>query len=254
MNLPRIYAEFISNRKGLSARPGRIERHHIVPKCMGGGNEAENLVFLTPSEHLFAHHLLARIHGGVLVSAFIRMTGMKRYSGRKSRLDFAVLRAAHADNVGRASRLSWSDPEQRAYRLAALRRPDVRARKSESAKERWSDPEQRAAQKSKLDAKWNDPEFREAHKNAMNAPEQIANQKRVQSEKWNRTGFRKRMFEAQARPGIKESRRASMQSLHRDPLFLAARDAALSSPEVKARRRESLQKTWDLRRAIRGSG
>lgn len=37
------------------------ERHHIVPKCLGGGDEEENLVWLTPREHWLAHKLLLRI-------------------------------------------------------------------------------------------------------------------------------------------------------------------------------------------------
>lgn len=35
------------------------ERHHIVPKCMGGGNEEENLIDLFAREHFEAHRLLA---------------------------------------------------------------------------------------------------------------------------------------------------------------------------------------------------
>lgn len=35
------------------------ERHHILPKCMGGGNEEENLIDLYAKEHFIAHKLLA---------------------------------------------------------------------------------------------------------------------------------------------------------------------------------------------------
>lgn len=38
------------------------ETHHIVPRCMGGTNEATNLVALTPEEHYLAHQLLLRIY------------------------------------------------------------------------------------------------------------------------------------------------------------------------------------------------
>ena len=57
------YKDFIQNI--LDAR-GRFacgdeyhERHHIVPKCMGGGNEEENLIDLYAKEHFIAHKLLA---------------------------------------------------------------------------------------------------------------------------------------------------------------------------------------------------
>ena len=39
---------------------GYVERHHIVPKSLGGTNEKGNLVALTAREHLIAHMLLPR--------------------------------------------------------------------------------------------------------------------------------------------------------------------------------------------------
>ena len=41
---------------------GYVERHHILPKCVGGGDESENLVPLTPEEHYLAHQLLVKMH------------------------------------------------------------------------------------------------------------------------------------------------------------------------------------------------
>ena len=38
------------------------ERHHIIPKCVGGTNNPNNLVYLTPREHLLAHWLLSKIY------------------------------------------------------------------------------------------------------------------------------------------------------------------------------------------------
>ena len=35
------------------------EHHHIVPKCMNGTNEKENLIWLYAQEHFYAHKLLA---------------------------------------------------------------------------------------------------------------------------------------------------------------------------------------------------
>lgn len=40
------------------------EKHHIIPRAKGGGNQKSNLVFLTGREHFVAHMLLARIYGG----------------------------------------------------------------------------------------------------------------------------------------------------------------------------------------------
>lgn len=35
------------------------ERHHIIPKCMGGTNDKDNLIDLYAREHFIAHKLLA---------------------------------------------------------------------------------------------------------------------------------------------------------------------------------------------------
>lgn len=41
---------------------GYVEKHHIIPKCMGGDDNPCNIVELTPEEHFLAHLLLVRIY------------------------------------------------------------------------------------------------------------------------------------------------------------------------------------------------
>ena len=41
---------------------GYKERHHIIPRCQGGGNDKANLVELTAAEHYIAHLLLMRMY------------------------------------------------------------------------------------------------------------------------------------------------------------------------------------------------
>lgn len=57
------YNEFIQNildtRGRFSCGEEYHERHHILPKCMGGTNDEENLIDLYAKEHYEAHHLLA---------------------------------------------------------------------------------------------------------------------------------------------------------------------------------------------------
>ena len=40
------------------------ERHHIVPRSLGGTNDPQNLVLLTPKEHYICHHLLTKFTNG----------------------------------------------------------------------------------------------------------------------------------------------------------------------------------------------
>lgn len=39
-----------------------VERHHIIPKCMNGSDDPNNIVKLLPEEHIIAHLLLYKIY------------------------------------------------------------------------------------------------------------------------------------------------------------------------------------------------
>lgn len=61
--MENTYKEFIQNilntRGRFACGNEYHERHHIVPKCMGGTNDEENLIDLFAKEHFEAHRLLA---------------------------------------------------------------------------------------------------------------------------------------------------------------------------------------------------
>ena len=61
MNYQRIYNELVAAR--LNTPPtGYTERHHILPKALGGSNDPTNLVVLSGRDHWVAHLLLHKIH------------------------------------------------------------------------------------------------------------------------------------------------------------------------------------------------
>ena len=61
MDYQRIYNQLIERAKNRVLEKGIYsERHHIVPRCIGGSDSPENLVSLTAREHFIAHWLLAR--------------------------------------------------------------------------------------------------------------------------------------------------------------------------------------------------
>lgn len=69
MNYSKIYNQLVerayeraSTRKQANLILGYSERHHILPKCMGGSNDKTNLVFLLAREHFIAHLLLVKIY------------------------------------------------------------------------------------------------------------------------------------------------------------------------------------------------
>lgn len=65
MNYKKIYREMIEKAAGRDlAADIYIEKHHILPKCLGGTNDASNIVKLTAAEHYVAHQLLVKMHPG----------------------------------------------------------------------------------------------------------------------------------------------------------------------------------------------
>lgn len=44
------------------------EKHHIIPRCIGGSDNELNLVLLTAREHFLAHYLLCKIYGNTIHS------------------------------------------------------------------------------------------------------------------------------------------------------------------------------------------
>jgi hypothetical protein len=63
MNYVAIYNRLITRaqQRTLSADT-YVERHHIVPSCIGGSDDPTNLVKLTAEEHYVAHQLLVKMY------------------------------------------------------------------------------------------------------------------------------------------------------------------------------------------------
>jgi len=85
LDYQRIYSAFIAHRKSIEhSLTGYTERHHIIPRSLGGGDGRDNLVRLTPEDHFFAHLLLAKIYGGKMSAAlFCMMQITERHWGRR---------------------------------------------------------------------------------------------------------------------------------------------------------------------------
>lgn len=61
MNYQKIYNQIIERAKNRKLTTYK-EKHHIIPRCMGGGNEKENIAELTAKEHYMCHKLLVFIY------------------------------------------------------------------------------------------------------------------------------------------------------------------------------------------------
>jgi hypothetical protein len=116
VNYKLVYEQLMHRariRRPLSRR--RYERHHIKPKCLGGGNKKSNLVDLTPEEHYVAHQLLVKIypgHKGLLWAAFAMTgTGNGVGNGRHGNKLYGWLKRQFIE--GQAGKPRWDDDTKR---------------------------------------------------------------------------------------------------------------------------------------------
>lgn len=117
MNYARHYQNLI-DRAGNRSIAGYVERHHVVPRCIGGTDEESNMVSLTPEEHYVAHQLLVKIypHERGLLWAVMIMTGGRDHQPRKNKLYGWLRRRVSAEMTGKPK-----SPETRAKLSAALK-------------------------------------------------------------------------------------------------------------------------------------
>ncbi len=80
---------------------GYVERHHVVPRCMGGDDSADNIVELTAEEHYVAHQLLVKMYpdNWLLVYAAQMMT-----VGRSNNRQYGWLRRRAAQAISEANK------------------------------------------------------------------------------------------------------------------------------------------------------
>lgn len=55
------YNSIINNAKSRQSLTGYVEKHHIIPKSLGGSNNKTNIVRLTAREHFICHWLLPKM-------------------------------------------------------------------------------------------------------------------------------------------------------------------------------------------------
>jgi len=66
-----------------------FEKHHIIPKCLGGLNSTDNIVKLTPREHFVAHQLLVKIYPEskrLVYAAFLMTKSSSKHNRVNNRL------------------------------------------------------------------------------------------------------------------------------------------------------------------------
>ena len=100
MNYKNIYDRLIEKAKSRISPEGYIERHHIIPRCLGGTDSNENIVVLTPEEHYVAHQLLVKLypdHSGLVYAANKMCIGHDKH-GRKNNKRYSWLKRKYSEH------------------------------------------------------------------------------------------------------------------------------------------------------------
>ena len=91
MNKYQTWYQNITDRARFRTLEGYTERHHVIPKSVGGNDDPGNLVNLTAREHFICHWLLTKIYTGKekyqMLSA---LRGMRRENTKQQRYNTKI--------------------------------------------------------------------------------------------------------------------------------------------------------------------
>ena len=83
------YNNIISSAK-LRTNYGYTERHHIIPKSLGGDNSKDNLIDLTAREHFVCHWLLTKMLRGVEQQKMVYACKLMMHSYNKDQQRYII--------------------------------------------------------------------------------------------------------------------------------------------------------------------
>ena len=114
MDYLKHYELIISRAKNRTLE-GYTEKHHIVPKCMGGTDDKENIAVLTAREHYVAHQLLAMAYPdsvGLSFAAYM-MSNNPQQNTKINSKTYSWIRANYANKARINNTGQVRTPEQR---------------------------------------------------------------------------------------------------------------------------------------------
>lgn len=147
MNYLKIYNQLIDRAK-TRVLECYTEKHHILPRCIGGDDSISNLVALTPEEHFLAHQLLVKIYPNEekLIYACFRMT-QHNTSNRLNNKMYGWLKRKKSEVVSKQMRKMWENRHEELAKKLKLYANSIEGKKqrSESSKIAWqnSSPERK---------------------------------------------------------------------------------------------------------------
>ena len=206
----RWYSDLMSTRKTrILPKSVYAERHHIIPRCLGGTDDADNIVRLLTKEHFIAHLLLARIHSGKdgmrMVHALRRMlTGNQSHRYIPNSRTYQTIRTLSMEKCSGENNPMWGKTGENhpSYgKHEQIYTEEFRKKVGEKSKGRVWTEEQRAKRKAAQIAYWADPE---------NRKKQSVKLKQVErTEEWNKKiseGQKGRIHSPETRAKISQAR------------------------------------------------
>jgi hypothetical protein len=132
MDYQKVYNLIVDKARN-RVLPGYTEKHHILPKCMGGSNERENVVSLTAKEHYLCHRLLCEIYpkNKALKKAYYLICTVKTQEQKRYTPSGRVIERVKLEN-SLARRGQKKDPESILKRTQTRRKNGTYQRTSES--------------------------------------------------------------------------------------------------------------------------
>lgn len=142
MDYQKIYNNLI-DRARIRISNGYVEKHHILPRCLGGTEAKENIVSLYPEEHYLAHLLLCKIYVGnqkLLYAAMNMTTGAMSNNGKRNNKAYGWLRRRYAESMSGDNNPARRNPnlqkEAAKKRVGQKRTEETKARMSAAQKGR----------------------------------------------------------------------------------------------------------------------
>lgn len=114
---------------------GRFEKHHIIPKSLGGSDLPDNLVKLTPREHFICHLLLIRMLDGRDLFRMVAALNLMMNNVNK-RLGRVKVTNRKYDASRYYAKVEFSEEHRRKLSEAAKRRNPITRKQSAEANEK----------------------------------------------------------------------------------------------------------------------
>lgn len=124
----KYYHLIIEHRKQNPPLEQYTERHHIVPRSLGGSNDPENLIDLTAREHFICHWLLTKMYTGEARGKMINALWMmraqnpdqRRYGSKITGRIYENLREEYAAYISKLNTGRIQPPEEKVKQIAAI--------------------------------------------------------------------------------------------------------------------------------------